>query len=546
MLTGISRIFISDYDSFLVHFFSLLAIRPQSYELQDATAYTPILAAFQHTIRMIVLGSVFVPSEDTQLPISQKQELAKKREHQFMELRKATLVLGCNTAFNVIQRWLRYGIAISKKTQKDEEFDWLDNMQVLLYKDQRFPVQNLPRFASELLEQTASHFRERLCFGRDLTATEEFALLKDDRYRRDKGFSFLLLPENRQIITPNPRTLWSYATSDKRNPWRHTDSMGEPIPGKWDLTQWRTYADHYSTFQENVLLLFHMLGGQAPRGAELLTLRIMNTDSMERNLYLVGSDLVYVLRYHKGQSKTRFQKKIARFLPESLKRIILVYLYHVRPFVKMIQRVLKVPVSAQSSLFWSQSEDESKPWTSDTLRLLMQRHSQRLIGFSFNIQNYRQISIIINRDILCTPTKDLDDSDNEIDEAILDDSINYHDAQAGHTSSVAKLRYGVRVGEVSGMDPSIYARYREVSKQWHNFLLGDDLSIQSSKVMKIMFLCTYVANKQEGTQQKTLRRHVTRINPATTIEKAVLAITQAEQSSSQWVNIGIFGIGPLT
>jgi len=69
----ISRTFNSEYDSIMVHFLAIESIKENQYQYLEPKDYTQILAAFQHTIHMIVLHHCFDISENHQ-PGNQERE----------------------------------------------------------------------------------------------------------------------------------------------------------------------------------------------------------------------------------------------------------------------------------------------------------------------------------------------------------------------------------------------------------------------------------------------------------------------------------------
>jgi len=89
----------------------------------------------------------------------------------------------------------------------------------------------------------------------------------------------------------------------------------------------QTYLHLHELFLDYLLVACHILGGQPPRGSELLRLRITQTAESDRNLFLLNGQVVMVLRYHKGQPKSGMKKIIPRFLPAQVGKLVLCYLY---------------------------------------------------------------------------------------------------------------------------------------------------------------------------------------------------------------------------
>ena len=174
------------------------------------------------------------------------------------------------------------------------------------------------------------------------------------------------------------------------------------------------------------------------------------------------------------QSLTGFQRRIARYLPASMNGIMYGYLYYIRPFVTTMEETLSAGNKYQSSLMWPGDETENYSWPSDKLRQVLQRNSERIIGFKLNIARYRHIAITIDpqyssKSSTCFGweiSSNSDGSEDEGSQRIRRSIIDSHDHQAGHSSSVARLHYGVLHGQAHcGLDPSLFEIFRIVSLQ---------------------------------------------------------------------------------
>jgi hypothetical protein len=103
------------------------------------------------------------------------------------------------------------------------------------------------------------------------------------------------------------------------------------------------------------------------------------------------------------------------------------------------------------------------------------------MGVELHIQAWRQIAVAMDRDLLRTP-RDLIDlaecDDEEKDVSLMEQD---HNGQAGHSTKVADQHYGLKIGDITGLDQSILVRYRAVAHKWHLLmgmvLDGNDTSI---------------------------------------------------------------------
>jgi len=462
----------------MVHFLAIASIHETQYQYLDPKVYTQILAAFQHTIRMIVLHHCFnIP--DHHQPGNQEHERQEHEERsaKFFSIRNSCMVIGTQSPMDTILRWLRYGLGINKMTRGNEAFEWSEDMTVLRYHDEPITITQFPILANNIVTQAQRILVDKLCFGENLTEHESFAQLKDSRLDKDPGASIMSYEPNRKILSPSPKLLLTLALRQTAPRWKSATSQSET----WNKNPMHTYLHLHELFLDYLLVACHILGGQPPRGSELLRLRITQTAESDRNLFLLNGQVVMVLRYHKGQAKSGMEKIIPRFLPAQVGKLVLCYLYFIRPFIVMIQRILRVDPCGMSSLMWAKDSIGKKSWDAARLRILMQRHTERYMGVELHIQAWRQIAVAMDRDLLRTP-RDLIDlaecDDEEKDVSLMEQD---HNGQAGHSTKVADQHYGLKIGDITGLDQSILVRYRAVAHKWHLLmgmvLDGNDTSI---------------------------------------------------------------------
>lgn len=94
----------------------------------------------------------------------------------------------------------------------------------------------------------------------------------------------------------------------------------------------RQYLDQAQQFLEIMFVLIHITSGQPARVTELVHMRVFNSLSSYRSVYLYFGSVMFLTAYSKTDSMTQRNRMIARFLPKSLKQLFLVYLMIVRPF----------------------------------------------------------------------------------------------------------------------------------------------------------------------------------------------------------------------
>lgn len=86
-------------------------------------------------------------------------------------------------------------------------------------------------------------------------------------------------------------------------------------------------------------MLVLILGGQPPRGPELLGIQVQNTATAARGVLIEQGLVMLVTNYHKNYSIEGSCKLIHRYLPPTLGLTLIRYLVMVPPFVQQLCRL---------------------------------------------------------------------------------------------------------------------------------------------------------------------------------------------------------------
>ena len=98
------------------------------------------------------------------------------------------------------------------------------------------------------------------------------------------------------------------------------------------------YQQEIERFQELLLILMHISGGQAARAPKLLGIRWKNTEQGSvRNIFIEDGLVAFVTTYHKGYRSSNNIKIIHRYLPREIRELLVYYLWLVRPFHEKLQ-----------------------------------------------------------------------------------------------------------------------------------------------------------------------------------------------------------------
>lgn len=303
---------------------------------------------------------------------------------------------------------------------------------------------------------------------------------------------------------------------------------------QWRVERIRQFKQRIERFKEKLLVLVHLCGGQPARGMELVSQLFRNSEAgTPRSVYIERGLLVMVTFYHKGFGFSGNSKVIHRYLPREVGELVFYYLWLVVPFWEHLERVCSGKRDIASGYIWeplterkekeirrednrreenqrrvgrrgqqlrdrmvsetrSPSEGRVKDtvtetdpeigdifddnnqvlWDTDRVRKALSRVVEDAIGVKMNIMAWRHIAIAIYRRYI--HGKRANRLINEIDDDQAqesDDEDEFFDLQAGHGSMVAQSIYARNLSEADGQVQSRREGFREVSIQWHRFLM---------------------------------------------------------------------------
>jgi hypothetical protein len=76
----------------------------------------------------------------------------------------------------------------------------------------------------------------------------------------------------------------------------------------------------------------HVTSRQPRRRSKITTIQHRNRLLQDRNVFVVDSRIITVVRYYKSQSQFNKPKIVPRFLPPQLGQVMAVYLAYLQPF----------------------------------------------------------------------------------------------------------------------------------------------------------------------------------------------------------------------
>ena len=192
-------------------------------------------------------------------------------------------------------------------------------------------------------------------------------------------------------------------------------------------------------FVKDLAGMVYLHGGQPPRGTELMSTLIMNLPTRIRNFIIVHGKVFIVGFLNKTTFILDADKAIPRMFPNLLGKILINYISFIRGVEHLfLTHTLENRDDAQktlSRLFHVNGRQLGTPDLTESLKRVTAKYLK--LDEGFGTADLRQILIYISTRFI----RDRDNGDEM--QALLD-------VQAGHSSEIARRRYGVEMERLGG------------------------------------------------------------------------------------------------
>jgi hypothetical protein len=165
--------------------------------------------------------------------------------------------------------------------------------------------------------------------------------LNDNANEEKVGWSFLKDVQNKFVVDGKWWLLKRISHEPRlQQEWFQEDMEGQDHPYRAEAVQ--EYQQKVEQFQEKLLLILYIVGGQPARATELIRLRHSNTKQGGlRNIFINRGMMAFVTTYYKNYQRTGKMKIIHQYLPKEVGELLLRYLWLVLPFWQAIESVTK-------------------------------------------------------------------------------------------------------------------------------------------------------------------------------------------------------------
>ncbi|KJZ69995.1 hypothetical protein HIM_10606 [Hirsutella minnesotensis 3608] len=231
----------------------------------------------------------------------------------------------------------------------------------------------------------------------------------------------------------------------------------------------------------------HVWGGQPGRGPEVTTLRHCDSWQLIRNMFVLDGQVMLVTDRDKAKAIRDNGRKVARFLPTRIGKMMVAYVTWLLPFERMLRRKCRLPEPPGDLLeFMWRDGCGARLWETERLSGVLARVTQAGTGVRISVARYRPVAIEMGRRIrglvMRQTEAQMEDGDRDEDDDVDIDPLTGEpidcggswnivwDLQSTHGTLVARQHYAVHIAYPGKLQPEMIATYREISRLWHQFL----------------------------------------------------------------------------
>jgi hypothetical protein len=180
----------------------------------------------------------------------------------------------------------------------------------------------------------------------------------------------------------------------------------------------------------------------------------------DRNVFVVDSRIITVVRYHKSQSQFDKPKIVPRFLPPQLGQVMAVYLAYLQPFREYL--VVEVLGGGLSDYVWS---DKHGAWNTDRLTRVIKRETGKRLGVSLHTLGYCYTAVGIGRvKVGESFSKGYQDEIRELDKSKVDEEQeDIIKLQNSRTTAMGVGNYSVPIDIVKHLSVRSIDAFRQLS-----------------------------------------------------------------------------------
>lgn len=370
-----------------------------------------------------------------------------------------------------------YAMHVAKDVVHPAQIRWRSDHHTLMYRDITYRIGDLATEISFCLDQARAIFQRDLCF--DLPDIPTFALreLEDNWDEQAPGHSFLHDIRNTGVIDDHRD--WLMMQISRREDLYRMVVQHDPDQDTTGHQVRSIFAQEYEVAVQQFLgylsVLMHKGSGQPGRSTEFLGTRWQNKweGGATRNIFVHDGYLLFLLTYHKAESRTHASRFPVRFLLPEVGHLLVQFLTLIMPFRKVLSKQVQIPAKV-SEYLWHDGRDI---WSGDRFMRFARTVSQQAHGVPVSMQSWRQIAVAIAVKKFggLDYQADLDlqgDADDDVGgQSILASwggaMADVFHLQAAHSVTTGNRIYGGSVNFDRGLTDAGLQEYFKASRLWH-------------------------------------------------------------------------------
>ena len=370
------RVLVNWYENPLLFFAAVLGINDARGSYREPKHYTGSLAGLVWCSRMLMLEEAFRDSPED------PNEMTMETVEAFQEVQRRWLAGGSYSPMSTFITWMAYGKGFRTKEGGTPKVLWESNGQVMRYLGQSIRVADFITTADAAIVE-AEAVLDQLFFEpwETIAATIEMRRIHDSVMFEGTGSSFATDPRNRWL-QPGFRFVVERA---RTRMWR---SDQRP-----DLKEVKAWIGRLKTFKRLLMVAKHIWGGQPGRGPEMTTLKHCDTAQMMRNVFVFDGEVLLITDRDKNRSIRGLGRKVARFLPARIGRMVIAYIAWLMPFEEFIHDASGV--AGPDSTLWSYMWKDARrgPWETEQLSDGLATLTGAHLGVELMVSDYRHAAI---------------------------------------------------------------------------------------------------------------------------------------------------------
>ncbi|KAK7583650.1 hypothetical protein V3481_012931 [Fusarium oxysporum f. sp. vasinfectum] len=489
------------YTNSLLCFCAALGIKPRPMGYIEPHLYTGLLAAIVWWARLFFLEAAF---ENQPLD---RDEVGVEAVLAFQEQHTSWMCMGTHTVMSTIIGWMAYGKGYRQKMGGQPSIRWSEDGEGLFHMGEHISVEDFTRTLRDEVTE-AEKLLDKLFGGvwQPVSKKIDMGRIIDNMIRLGAGQSFASNPKN-NWLEPGPAKVMRLMEA----------SIWDAARARWKRHRIKKWLRDLRLLRETLLVLVHTWGGLPGRGPEITTLRHCDSWQLIRNIFIMDGQVMIVTDRDKMKAIRDNGRKVARFVPDRIGRMIVAYIAWLLPTERVLRRECQLAEPRGEQLEYMWRDGSSAVWETDRLSRKLARIMQAGTGVRLGVGRYRAIAIEMGRRIRGLVMKQLegkmddeDEDDNVEIDPITGEPVDcggswniVWDLQSTHGTRIARQHYAVHIGFPGKLQPEMIATFKEISRLWHQYLEGSSAEGEGDKEK------TAVKRKQDsqvtGQQQQQQR-----------------------------------------